>query len=155
MAVVGVNHVSIHARDLEESIRFYEDLFGLERIPNPDFGNPTAWFRLGTQQLHLFVRDDGEPPFVQHFAVTVDDFAPVYRRALELGVQDTGAFGHHVYRLPDGAVQFYVRDPAGNLVEIDFPDAGALEPGLIEDLRPLRRPQTGAHATATLFLPPR
>ncbi|MFN8122730.1 MAG: VOC family protein [Thermoleophilia bacterium] len=155
MGVVGLNHVSVHARDLEASARFYEDLFGLERIPNPDFGNPTVWFRLGDHQLHLFVRDDCDPPFVQHFAVTVDDFAAVYRRALEMGVQDPEPFGHHVYRLPDGAVQFYVRDPAGNLVEVDFPDADALEPGLIEDLRPLRRPQTGVHATATLFLPPR
>ncbi|MCC6831439.1 MAG: VOC family protein [Thermoleophilia bacterium] len=154
MAVVGVNHVNVHAHDLEASARFYEDLFGLERIPNPDLGTPTVWLRMGDQQLHLSVRG-GEPPFTQHFAVTVDDFATVYRRAMAMGVQDPEPFGHHVYRLPDGAVQFYVRDPAGNLVEVDFPDADALEPGLIEDLRPLRRPQTGVHATATLFLPPR
>ncbi len=155
MAVVGVNHVSIHARDLEASARFYEDLFGMERIPAPDFGAPTCWLRMGNQQLHLFVRGDTEPPAVQHFAVTVDDFAAVYRAAMAMGIQDPVPFGHHVYRLPDGAVQFYLRDPAGNLVEVDHPDADALEPGLIEDLRPLRRPQTGEHATATLFLPAR
>jgi catechol 2,3-dioxygenase-like lactoylglutathione lyase family enzyme len=155
VAVVGVNHVSIHARDLEASACFYEDLFGMERIPNPDFGAPTVWLRMGGQQLHLFVRGEADPPFVQHFAVTVDDFAEVYRRVMAMGIQDPEPFGHHVYRLPDNAVQLYLRDPAGNLVEVDHPDAGTLEPGLLEDLRPLRRPQTGVHATATLFPPPR
>ena len=33
----GINHVSIAAADLEESTRFYEQVFGMERIPTPTF----------------------------------------------------------------------------------------------------------------------
>ncbi len=150
MPALGVNHVSVSARDLETSVRFYEDMFGMTRIPTPDFGYPVQWLRLGDQQLHLFERD-GDAPTHHHVAITVDDFPAVYRRALAQGVEDRVAFRHHVYELPDGAVQLYVRDPGGNLVEVDHPDVATLPPGLIEDLRRLPRPQTGAHARATIF----
>ena len=32
-----INHVSIFARDLEESARFYEELFEVERLPTARF----------------------------------------------------------------------------------------------------------------------
>ena len=51
---VALNHVSIPSRDLEESARFYESLFGLERLPTPTFGIDVIWMRLGDLQLHLF-----------------------------------------------------------------------------------------------------
>ena len=38
--VTGINHVSISARDLEESTRFYEEVFGMERIATPIFATP-------------------------------------------------------------------------------------------------------------------
>ena len=38
----GINHVSISARDLEESARFYEEVFGMERIATPIFDTPVA-----------------------------------------------------------------------------------------------------------------
>ena len=58
MAAISINHVSIHAEDLEESAAFYEQMFGMEPIPAPTFAFPVAWLRLGRQQLHLFVRSD-------------------------------------------------------------------------------------------------
>jgi hypothetical protein len=45
----------------------------------------------------------------------------------------------------------YLRDPGGNLIEIDHPDAAALDPELIAEIRPLPRPQTGDAAIATLW----
>ena len=32
-----------------------------------------------------------------------------------------------VLKLSDGAVQMYIRDPAGNLVELDWPDVNNLD----------------------------
>ena len=52
-----INHVSVQAVDLEESARFYEQLFGMERIPTAKFRGPVLWLRLGEQQLHLFTSD--------------------------------------------------------------------------------------------------
>ena len=50
----GINHVSISATDLETSTRFYEEVFGMERIPTPIFETPVQWLRVGDLQLHLF-----------------------------------------------------------------------------------------------------
>jgi lactoylglutathione lyase len=41
----------------------------------------------------------------------------VFFRMRELGVIDTAPWGK-VRRLPDGAMQMFIRDPSGNLIEI-------------------------------------
>ena len=103
-------------------MRFYVDVLGLEPVPTPDFGFPVQWLQVGRQQVHLFQRP-GEAPSHAHFALEIDDFMGVYRRAKELGVLDHDTFGNAMYELPDGGVQLYVRDPTGNLIELDHPDA--------------------------------
>ncbi len=153
MRATGLNHVSISARDLAESVRFYTEVFGMEPIPTPTFGFPVQWLRLGDLQLHLFERDDPAPVY-HHVAIDVDDFAAAYRKASELGIHDATAFGSEIYELPDGAVQMYLRDPAGNLVEVDWPDVGTLDRGVLPEIRRLAdvvEQAEGAEA-ATLYL---
>lgn len=120
-----LNHVSISANDLEESTRFYEDLFGMERIPTPNFGGKVQWLRLGTQQLHIAERDQRPGPF-NHFGITVDDFPEVYYAAKRLGIFEERMQGYHLCELPDGKVQLYLHDPAGNVLEVNHPDVGTL-----------------------------
>ena len=104
MPATGLNHVSVHADDMEESLRFYVEVLGLERIPSPNFAFPVRWLRCGDLQLHLFQREEGtEAPPYHHFGLTVDDFEGVYVRTRELGVQDPLPFFSHVYELPDGS----------------------------------------------------
>ena len=154
MAAISINHVSIHAEDLEESAAFYEQMFGMEPIPTPTFAFPVAWLRLGRQQLHLFVRSDTQPPQYHHVGLNVDDFDAVYRRAREHRLRDDSAFFSSMYELPDGSVQMYLRDPAGNLVEVDWPDARTLDARIREELIPLGDTvhQTGDALRATLYL---
>ena len=137
MTATGFNHVSIRALDLDRSVRFYEDVFGMEQIPTYDFDAPTQYLRVGNLQLHVFERGDPEQPAPphQHLALDVDDFEAVFRRALELGVLDD-TFGDPVVELPDGSVQLYLRDPAGNLVEVDWPDVATLDDAVV---RPIKR----------------
>ena len=151
MNATSINHVSIHAHDLETSSAFYEQLFGMERIPTPNFAFPVVWLRLGRQQLHLFVRSDAQAPQFHHVGLNVDDFAAVYQR-----VRDGSAFFSRMYELPDGSVQMYLRDPAGNLVEVDWPDARTLDARIREDLIQLSATvrQTGDALRATLYLDP-
>ena len=147
------NHVSVSASDLEASVRFYEQVFGLERIPTPNFGYPTCWLRVGNLQLHLFQRPV-EPPAHHHFSLTVRDFETVYRKAEQLGAFDGATAGGHIRELPDGSVQMYLRDPDGNLVEVDFPDASRLDRSVIKELPTLEEqfPQSDENRRATLFL---
>jgi YD repeat-containing protein len=147
-----LNHVSIHADDLEESARFYEAFFGMERLPTAVFRQRVLWLRLGDQQLHLFERKDTEAPRYHHIGLDVDDFEAVYLKAKELGLLDD-AWDHPLRVHPSGWVQMYIRDPAGNLVEIDWPDVSTLDPALVAQLHPLEAdvPQTGDAAHATLY----
>ena len=136
-------HVSILATDLDESVAFYESVFGMDRIATPAFDERTQWLGCGDLQLHIVEREDESPAF-NHHALHVDDFEAVYEAIrdheaaeVELLPQiDTGYVDGEppVYVLPSGAVQFYVRDPAGNLVEVNAPDADALDPAVVRNV---------------------
>jgi catechol 2,3-dioxygenase-like lactoylglutathione lyase family enzyme len=119
----GLNHVSIAARDLEESTKFYEDVLGLERIPTPRFRSPVQWLRVGELQLHLFL-DDGPAPHRHHIGLTIDDFDAAYQ-AVKARASDS--WGWELVELPSRQVQLYFRDPADNLIELNWPDADLLE----------------------------
>lgn len=148
-----MNHVSIHARDLQKSVRFYVDVFGMQPIPTYNFAFPVQYLRLGDLQLHLFERDTVAPPY-HHIALNVDDFEGAYLRAKELGILERESFFEDMYELPDGSVQMYIRDPAGNLVEIDWPDVTTLDRSAFGEMKKLDDtvPQTGDALRATLYL---
>ncbi len=147
----GFTHVSVNARDLEASARFYGDLFGMEEVPSPDFANPVRWFRLGDLQLHLF-EGDQEAPSRYHFGVEVDDFEAVYERANELGVRFPEGYFSRLYELPEGAVQMYLLDPAGNMIEVDWPDIDTLDRSVISE-EILKVPiETDEGARAALYM---
>lgn len=127
MGVTSLNHVSIHAADLDASTRFYTDVLGLRLLPTPTFAFPVQWLAAGDRQLHLFEREYVPAPIYHHVAFDVDEFEPVWERSRDLGLQEADAFYSQIYELPDGAVQMYLRDPAGNLVEIDWPSIDSLD----------------------------
>jgi lactoylglutathione lyase len=145
----GFTHVSVSARDLDESVRFYEDFFGMEEVPSPEFSGPTRWLRVGDLQLHLFL-DEVPVPADHHFALDVDDFEAAYEKAREWGIQVASGSYSTVRELPGGEAQMYVRDPAGNLVEINGRDASALDPAVIGETRKI-----GGPADAVLYMQPR
>ena len=155
MAGVDLNHVSVHADDIEESAEFYHDMFDMERVPAPNFEVEVYWLRCGDSQIHLFDRDVPAPKF-HHIGLHVDDFEEVYYNAKERGVFDDWAEDKKVpgiYGLPDGGVQMYIRDPSDNMIEIDWPDASSLDEEIQAEIvdRDELIPQDGEAADATLF----
>lgn len=150
MRTTGFTHVSVHAHDLDESVRFYQELFGMEEVPAPGFPFPVRWLRVGDLQLHLF--QSGDPaPQGHHFGIEVDDFEATYEKVREMGVQEESGYFSNVYELPDGAVQLYVRDPAGNMVEVNWPDVSTLDRSVIGEIEEVAAGDDGA----TLYLRPR
>jgi catechol 2,3-dioxygenase-like lactoylglutathione lyase family enzyme len=152
-----LNHVSVVAQDMAESVRFYTEVLGLEVIPSPTFGFPVTWLAAGDLQVHLFEREGpgSEPPAFHHFGLEMDDFMTVYERVKALGIDEPQAFFSAVYELPDGTVQMYVRDPSGNLVELDFRDAAStVDRTRVPEYRRLADDveQSEASRGATLFL---
>ena len=136
MRATGINHVSISAPDLEASVRFYTEVFGMERVPAPAFGGqPVVWLKVGDQQLHLF-QNEGAPR-LHHFGLDVDDFEAAYQRVRQLEISDDTTFVAGIRELPGGEAQMYLRDPAGNLVEVDWPDASTLDRSVVSDIERL------------------
>lgn len=155
-------HTSILATDLEESAQFYEDVFGMERIPTPKFSVDVQWLRCGDLQLHLFNREIPAADFF-HFGLHVDDFEGVYEAVRGHDIASFDVIGGEgdeviedspdVYELPDGSVQMYIRDPAGNLVEVNYPDVDEIDRSIVTDIidRNELIPQTGEAARAVLY----
>jgi catechol 2,3-dioxygenase-like lactoylglutathione lyase family enzyme len=149
-----INHVSISARDLRESVDFYVELLAAEPLPTPNFGLPVQWLAVGRTQLHLFERDV-EPPSHHHLGITVDDLEPVFRVAERRGAFERDTFGNHLVELPGDVVQLYLRDPAGNLVEIDQLGVERLPDDLRAQLKALwdLNPQSEEQMRGRLFVP--
>ncbi len=84
----------------------------------------------------------------------MDDFHAVYEAAKKLGALDTNTFRNPINELPDGSVQMYLRDPGGNLLEVDWPDITTLDTSRIPELRKLSEfaEQTGEALNASLYL---
>ena len=153
MRTSGINHVSVHANDLDASVRFYVELLDAVLLDTPNFGLPVQWIGLGDTQLHLFQRA-AEPQSHHHFGITVEDLEPVYRRAEAMDAFDRNSYKHHFVELPGDVAQTYVRDPAGNLMEIDTPGASRLPEELRAQMKRLDElyPQDEVNRRARLYV---
>ena len=149
----GFNHVSISVDNLEESVRFYSEILGIEKIPTFNLASPAQFLRVGDLQLHLVQRRVPAPDF-HHFALNVDNFEAIYLKAEEFNLWDDKGLFPRLREMPDGAVQMYIRDPSGNLIEIDWPDVTTLDRSIIPEIKKLSDtvPQTAETRGATLYL---
>ncbi|HEY5245471.1 MAG TPA: VOC family protein, partial [Acidimicrobiales bacterium] len=90
-----------------------------------------------------------------HLGITVDDLEGVYRVAERRRCFEYEAFGSHLVLLPGDLVQLYIRDPAGNLVELDQAGAEHLPDDMRAQLKSLSdfHPQTEQNLRGRLFVP--
>lgn len=130
--VKGINHVTLIVDNLEEACAFYEREFGLEALPAWQADFPIQFYRINDeQQLHLAEWKD-TPSFRGHVCLQVDDFNTLYFRMKEQGRIDVTPWGK-MRRLPDGAMQMFIRDPSNNLVEVSCLPDTQIDPAIFED----------------------
>jgi catechol 2,3-dioxygenase-like lactoylglutathione lyase family enzyme len=127
MKVKQINHVALIVDNLESCRNFYTNVLGLEELPAFPFDYPVQFYKINDhQQLHRTEWKDAVS-FRGHLCVEVDDFNESFRKFKELGIIDTAPWGK-VRKLKGGAMQMFIRDPAGNLIEISHPDATTVDP---------------------------
>jgi lactoylglutathione lyase len=115
--MTAIHHVNLMVDDLDAATRFYRDVIGLSPIDTPDLGFPAQFFSIGAdQELHVNQLDDRRPERA-HFCLRVDDFDGVVERAEASSAIESATWGP-AKRLLSGVMQLFVRDPAGNLIEI-------------------------------------
>jgi glyoxylase I family protein len=115
MRATGVHHVSLMTPVVDETVAFYVDVLGLvPRTDRPDFGVGGAWLDAGGQQVHLI---EGPTPNYagQHFALRVEDLDAVIAELRDQGFDVADPLVTTVSR------QTTIRDPAGNVVELNEP----------------------------------
>lgn len=100
MNVKHIEHIGIAVKNLEESIRFYEDILGLECYGIEEVKDQkvrTAFFKVGDAKIELLESTDEEGPigkFVEkkgqglhHIAFAVDDAEKSLKEAEEKGIR--------------------------------------------------------------------
>lgn len=132
--VSGLVHVGLGVDDMEASREFYAAL-GLEEIPRPfPPGGPVdgMWWRLANgTMVHMIKRPVDPGILLEHFALRVED--------LDSAIEALEADGYEVQRRPHdpgAGFQAFVKDPAGNLIELNQDD------GLYDTTAPQPRPPT-------------
>lgn len=121
-----IDHVTLVVKDVSASRQFYVDLLGMDEVDRPAFSFGGAWFQAGATLVHLIEEHEASGPAGypvevlrrssrnHHFAFEVDDAKAaaeiLKQRGLEL-VDDAK-------QRPDGAVQVFVADPDGHVVEL-------------------------------------
>lgn len=124
--VQHIDHITLVVKSVEESRRFYVGLLGMEEVPRPAFDFNGAWFQAGATLIHLIEEHDrsgpaGFPDEVlikssrnHHFAFEVAD---AYAAAATLKDMNIDLVDDAKQR-PDGAVQVFLTDPDGHVVEL-------------------------------------
>lgn len=117
MKTLELNHVAIHVSDVARSCEFYSKVLLLEPMQRPAFDFPGAWFRLGAvQELHI-IGGRTEPVISKHrgnhFALRADDIEAWHQHLKPFGVIVRGPS-----KRPDGAIQIFVQDPDGHVIEL-------------------------------------
>lgn len=116
MSGFAIDHVQVAApRGCEhDARRFYGAVIGFEEIEKPEAlkSRGGAWFRVGSQELHVGVADPFIPATKAHPGIRVDDLDSLLARLQEAAVpivEDDGSI--------PGVRRFHVIDPFGNRLE--------------------------------------
>lgn len=144
MKIEQIHHVTVIVDDLEKACEFYENVLGLEPLNTINLDFPAQFYKVNEkQQLHVTEWDDVHS-FRGHVCFQVDEFMPIFRRAKAMGILDTAPWGR-TRMLPDGSMQMFMRDPAGNLIEISCRPGTPIDAAIFAD--PQVEPERGIYVS--------
>lgn len=125
MKIVSIDHITINCRDLRNSYRFYEDVFGFERLNDVDMGDHILhYYQLPGVKLELIEYKNPQKSWktgntdtgiYRHLALCTDDLQEIKRRC------ETGGYGINlapVYISKIGKTVMLIVDPNGVEIEV-------------------------------------
>jgi lactoylglutathione lyase len=119
-----INHTAIYVVDVKTSAAFYQNIIGLDTIPEPFHDGKHAWFRTGQGiALHIIQGADVKKEYYknQHtcFSVaSVDGFISVLKNN-NIQWEDRDGTKLAVTIRIDGVKQIWMQDPDGYWIEIN------------------------------------
>ena len=121
--VRGLWHLALKVTDLARSRAFYEQLFGMNVLWQPDAENVylssgsdnLALHQISVSELMGYQNQHGQ--FLDHFGVVMETREAVDR--LFTTAQESGVkIVHRPKQHRDGSYSFYLADPDGNVVQV-------------------------------------
>lgn len=125
-----INHVAITVADLQATVRFYNNIIGLDTIANPFNDGKHIWMGIGPKAaLHIIDKSllpAGAPTQMTYskgnhlcFSVASVDMIMASLKKNDISYEDyAGKKGSFNLR-PDGVKQIWFQDPEGNWLEIN------------------------------------
>jgi catechol 2,3-dioxygenase-like lactoylglutathione lyase family enzyme len=119
----GMRHLALTVSDVERARGFYERVFGMKVVWQPDPDN--LYMSSGCDNLALHRGDGGDPAHqrLDHLGFIVPTVAEV-EVAWKWAQEEHLDVAHPLRKHRDGSVSFYIRDPDGNVVQVLY------EPGI-------------------------
>ncbi|MEP1610624.1 MAG: VOC family protein [Roseobacter sp.] len=119
MKMLRLDHVNVKTTNLEEMVRFYEDILGLKSGPRPDFPFPGAWMYIDEHPIVHLVSVEEEckaiDPKIEHFAIKATGLPGLILKLTTAGIR------HSIDPVPGApVVQVNLADSDGNHIHIDF-----------------------------------
>ena len=119
MQLNRLDHVNVKTANLDQMIRWYEDVLGMKSGDRPPFPFPGAWMYVGDHPVVHLVGVESQPagqdPTLEHFALSATGYASF------LETLDNRNIAYRVARVPGiGVTQVNVHDVDGNHIHIDF-----------------------------------
>ena len=121
------SHVSLMVADVERSAAFYREVLGMMEVPRPPtFDFAGKWLRAGSAEVHLIAAAEGKQApgdaanpgerksRARHFAFEVADMDATLAHLRGAGIPSRAG----PQPRGDGALQVYVCDPDGHLIEL-------------------------------------
>ena len=119
-----INHVAIYVKDFKASKAFYENIIGLDTIPEPFHDGKHAWFSIGPGvSMHVIQGAAEKKEYYknQHtcFSVlSVEAFVTILSKN-NLNWEDVKGNKNAITTRIDGVRQIWLQDPDGYWVEIN------------------------------------
>lgn len=119
-----INHIAIYVQDIQKSTHFYQNIVGLDTIPEPFRDGKHAWLSIGNKiTLHLIGGAEITKPQDQnnHLAFSVPSIETFITRLSKEGIpyEDAQRKPNSVTTRPDGIKQIYFKDPDGYWLEVN------------------------------------
>ncbi|GAC1451530.1 MAG: hypothetical protein NVSMB7_14120 [Chitinophagaceae bacterium] len=121
----ALNHIALYIYDLKKGTAFYQQIIGLDTIPEPFHDGKHTWFRIGEHsQLHLI---QGATDITKHDKNThlcfstggsMETFIAQLKKA-GIPYENWKGEPQSITRRPDGVQQIYFQGPDRHWIEIN------------------------------------
>ncbi|HEX7846054.1 MAG TPA: VOC family protein [Chitinophagaceae bacterium] len=120
----SLNHVALYVVDLKTSTAFYQDIIGLDTIPEPFHDGRHTWFSIGPKtHLHIIqgAKEKKEREKNTHLCFTVPSVTDFAKRLEKHNLEYENLAGEKntITKRVDGVQQIYFKDPDGFWIEIN------------------------------------